>query len=253
MKISIITVTYNSSLTLRETIESVLLQSYPDLEYIIIDGQSTDDTVGIIREYEPRFHGNLNWISEPDNGLYDAMNKGIKLATGDLIGIINSDDYYHRADSIEKVANAFADKKVEAVFADIRFVHPKNLNKTVRYYSSKKFSLKRFRYGFMPAHPTFFTYKKNFEEFGYYETNYAIAADYELLVRFLYVHRLNYKYLPFDMMKMRLGGRSTASIRRKLTFDTEIIRACKTNGLYTNSILILLRGFAKIFEFYNVK
>ena len=125
-------------------------------------------------------------MSETDKGLYDAMNKGIRMATGDIVGIINSDDFYHRTDILTKVMNAFQDKVTQAVYGDVRFVNPDNLDKTVRYYSSKKFTPRRFRYGFMPAHPTFFTYRKYFDEFGYYKTDYRIAADYELLIRFLY-------------------------------------------------------------------
>lgn len=253
LKISIVTISYNSALTIRDTIESVLSQTYPNLEYIIVDGASSDNTVAIISEYESRFNGRLRWVSEPDNGLYDAMNKGIRMATGQLVGILNSDDFYHRNDSIEIVANSFIDKRLKAVFADVRFVTPDNLEKTVRYYSSAKFSPKRFRFGFMPAHPTFFTYKKYFDKYGYYETDYVMAADYELLIRFLYVHRLKYKYIPVDLLKMRQGGRSTASIRRKLMFDTEIVRACKSNGIYTNTLLLLFRGFEKLYEFFDTK
>jgi glycosyltransferase involved in cell wall biosynthesis len=181
------------------------------------------------------------------------MNKGIRMATGDIVGILNSDDFYHRIDSIDIIAKAFTDKRLKAVFADVRFVTPENLEKTVRYYSSAKFSPKRFRFGFMPAHPTFFTYKKHFEKFGYYQTDYEMAADYELLIRFLYVHKLKYKYLPLDLLKMRQGGRSTASIKRKLMFDNEIVRACKTNGIYTNTAILLFRGFEKIYEFFDTK
>lgn len=252
MKISIITVTFNSSSTLRDTIDSVLRQSYQDIEYIIVDGNSKDGTVDIIKEYEPKFHGNFHWISEPDNGLYEAMNKGIRMATGDVIGILNSDDFYHNKNSVTIVAEALVKYKTDSVFADIRFVDPLDTNKTVRYYSSKRFSTKCFRIGYMPAHPTFFTYRKFFEEFGCYETDYAIAADYELLVRFLHVHKLTFKYLPFDMIKMRKGGKSTASIRHKLKFDSEIVRACKSNGIYTNSLIVLLRGFIKISEYFHL-
>jgi glycosyltransferase involved in cell wall biosynthesis len=253
LKISIVTISFNSVQTIRDTIESVLSQTYPNLEYIIVDGASTDGTVDVIKDYENRFNGKLRWVSEPDSGLYDAMNKGIRMATGDIVGILNSDDFYHRPDSIEVIANAFIDKRLKAVFADVRFVAPDNLDKTVRYYSSAKFTPKRFRFGFMPAHPTFFTYKKYFDKFGYYETDYEMAADYELLIRFLYVHRLKYKYIPIDLLKMRQGGRSTASIRRKLMFDTEIVRACKANGIYTNTVLLLFRGFEKLYEFFNTK
>jgi len=253
LKISIVTISYNSATTIRDTIESVLSQTYLNLEYILIDGGSTDGTVEIIKEFESRFDGRMRWISEPDNGLYDAMNKGIRMASGNLVGILNSDDFYHRPESIEIIAEAFSDKRLKAVFADIRFVAPDNLDKTVRYYSSAKFSPRRFRFGFMPAHPTFFTYKKYFEKFGYYQTDYVMAADYELLIRFLFVHKLKYKYLPVDLLKMRQGGRSTASIRRKLKFDSEIVRACKSNGIYTNTILLLFRGFEKLYEFFDTK
>jgi len=253
LKISIVTISHNSEATISDTIESVLSQTYANLEYIIVDGASTDGTVSIIRNAESRFNGRLRWISEPDNGLYDAMNKGIRMATGELVGILNSDDFYHRPESLEIIARAFSDKRLKAVFADVRFVAPGNLDKTVRYYSSAKFSPKRFRFGFMPAHPTFFTYKKYFEKFGYYQTDYVMAADYELLIRFLYVHKLKYKYLPIDLLKMRQGGRSTASIRRKLMFDIEIVRACKSNGIYTNTVILLLRGFEKLYEFFDTK
>lgn len=252
-KISIVTISFNSAGTIADTIESVLNQTYPNLEYIIVDGASTDGTVDIIRNSEARFNGRLKWISEPDKGLYDAMNKGIRMATGHLVGILNSDDFYHRANSIEIIAKEFTDKRLKAVFADVRFVAPDNLDKTVRYYSSAKFSPRRFRFGFMPAHPTFFTYKKYFDKFGYYQTDYVMAADYELLIRFLYVHKLKYKYLPIDLLKMRQGGRSTASIRRKLQFDIEIVRACRSNGIYTNTAILLIRGFEKIYEFFNTK
>lgn len=248
MKVSLLTVTFNSIMTLRDTIKSVLTQSYSNIEYIIVDGQSEDDTVAVIREYESSFNGQLKWVSEKDTGLYDAMNKGLLMATGDIVGIINSDDFYHRNDIITKVAEAFQDESVQAVYGDVRFVNPENLDKTVRYYSSKNFSLKRFRYGFMPAHPTFFTYRKYFEEFGYYKADYKIAADFELLVRFLYVHRLNAKYLPLDFMKMRTGGKSTASFKSNIILNKEIVRACKENGIWTCMPLLFFKYFIKVFE-----
>lgn len=253
MKISIITVAYNSAATIRATIDSVLAQTYPDIEYIVIDGNSKDSTIEIIKEYEPIFNGRMRWISEKDKCLYDAMNKGIKMATGDIVGIINSDDFYHRSDIIAQILEAFENKTVEAVFADVRFVNPDNLDKTVRYYSSKNFSPKRFRFGFMPAHPTFFTYKKCFDEFGYYKIDYKIAADYELLIRFLYTHKLNYKYLPLDVMKMRTGGASTASFKNNIILNREIVRACKENGIYTNLPLLFLKYFVKIWELIFTK
>lgn len=248
LKFSLVSVTFNSDATLNDTIESILNQSFPNLEYIVVDGLSKDNTVNVIKEYEPRFNGRLKWISEKDKGLYDAMNKGIRMATGDIVGIINSDDFYHRTDILAKVADAFQDKTVQAVYGDVRFVNPDNLDKTVRYYSSKKFSPNLFRYGFMPAHPTFFTYRKYFDEFGYYKTDYRIAADYELLIRFLYTHHLNAKYLPLDFMKMRTGGTSTASFKSNLLLNKEIVRACRENGIWTCMPLLFLKYFIKVFE-----
>ena len=248
MNISLITVTFNSAARIRYTIQSVLSQSYPNIEYIIIDGASKDDTVSIIKEYEPKFYGRMRWISEPDKGLYDAMNKGIRMATGDIVGIINSDDFYHRTDVMAKVVNVFQDEAVQTVYGDVRFVNSDNLDKTVRYYSSKNFFPKLFRYGFMPAHPTFFTYRRYFEEFGYYKTDYKIAADYELLIRFLYTHKLKSKYLPLDFMKMRTGGTSTASIKSNILLNKEIVRACRENGIWTCMPLLFLKYFIKIFE-----
>ena len=252
--ISIITVTFNSAQTLRDTIQSVFSQTYLDIEYIIIDGLSTDNTIAIVQEYEQQFNGRLKWISEKDVGLYDAMNKGIRMATGDIVGIINSDDFYHRRDVISKVAEVFQNKEeVRAVYGDVRFVNPDNLDKTVRYYSSRNFSPKRFRYGFMPAHPTFFTYRKYFEEFGYYKTDYRIAADYELLIRFLYIHQLKVLYIPLDLMKMRTGGASTASIKNNILLNKEIVRACRENGIWTCMPLLFLKYFIKVFELFFTK
>jgi len=248
MKISIITVSFNSAKTIRDTIESVLAQTYTQIEYIIVDGKSNDATVEIIKEYEPFFNGRLRLISEKDNGLYDAMNKGIQMATGEIVGIINSDDFYHRNDAIENIAKVFEDDTIQATFADVRFVRPENLNKTIRYYSSKNFAPWRFRFGYMPAHPTFFTYKKYFDEFGYYQIDYKIAADYELLIRFLHTHKLNYKYLHTDMLKMRIGGVSTVSLSNYL-HNKENARACKENGIKTNLLLLSFRYILKVFEF----
>lgn len=253
MKISIITVAYNSSATISDTINSVLKQTYNEIEYIIIDGSSSDNTVSIIKEFEPIFNGRLRWVSEKDSGLYDAMNKGIRMATGDIVGIINSDDFYHRTDVIEKIVNEFKDNEVQSTFADIRFINPSNIEKTVRFYSSKNFTPNRFRFGFMPAHPTFFTYKKYFEQYGYYKTDYKIAADFELLIRFLHTHKLKYKYLPIDLLKMRTGGKSTASISSNILLNKEIVRACKENGIRTWFPLLLLKYFIKIFEFIHTK
>ena len=253
MKVSIVTVTYNSAATLCDTLKSVLQQDYGDIEYIVIDGASTDATAGLLASYEPLFRGRMRWLSEPDNGLYDAMNKGIRLAAGDVVGIINSDDFYNHSDVISRVAQAFADSAVQAVYGDVRFVRPDNLDKTVRYYSSKAFTPQKFRYGWMPAHPTFFTYRKYFDEYGYYRTDYRIAADYELLIRFLYKHRLQSRYLPFDFITMRTGGASTRSWRSNWRLNREIVKACRENSIYTNMPILMLKYFVKVFEYFNTE
>lgn len=249
MKISIVTVTFNSAATIKDTIESVLKQDYKDYEYLIVDGGSKDKTVDLIKEYEPKFEGRIKWISEKDKGMYDGINKGIRMATGDVVGIINSDDFYHRTDIFDIIAKTFEDNKdVQAIYGDVRFVHPDNLEKTVRYYSSKHWKPWRFRFGFMPAHPTFFTYKENFEKYGFYQYDYHIAADYELLIRHLYTNKVPAKYIPVDFMKMRTGGRSTNGWQANVLLNKEIVRACKENGIWTCMPLLFMKYFIKVFE-----
>jgi glycosyltransferase involved in cell wall biosynthesis len=247
LKVSIVTVTYNSAFTLQDTIDSIILQDYSDIEYVVVDGGSSDATIGIIKN---NMHCIYKWISEPDKGLYDAMNKGIKMATGDIVGIINSDDFYHRPDAISKIVEAFKSSGKDSVYADVEFVDPSNLEKTIRYYSSKRFALSKFRKGIMPAHPTFFTYRKYFEKFGYYKTDYKITADFELLVRFLYKHKLSSYYLPISLMKMRTGGVSTKSWMSNIIINQEDFRACKENGLKTNYFWLYSRYFKKLLEYF---
>lgn len=251
LKISIITVAFNSEATIEDTIKSVLSQKYCDLEYIIIDGGSTDKTVQIIKSYEEDFP--IRWISEGDNGLYNAMNKGIRMATGDIVGILNSDDFYHRNDAISNIAMAFNKYKTESLFADLVFVEPNNLKKVVRKYSSQRFTPSRFKYGYMPAHPTFFTYKKNFLKFGFYKEDYKIAADFELLLRFLLIHKISYKHLPINLLTMRTGGASTKSLRSKVKINREFLRACDENKIKTNLLFICMKYFSKISEFEIIR
>lgn len=254
MKLSLITVTFNSASTIKDTIESVLAQTYKDYEYLIIDGASKDGTVDIIKSYEPLFKGKMKWISEKDKGMYDGINKGIRMATGDVVGIINSDDFYHRADIFSIINKAFEESpSVQSIYGDVRFVRPDNLDKTVRYYSSKNFKPSKFRWGWMPAHPTFFTYRKNFEKFGCYKVDYKIAADFELLTRFLRSHALSSKYVPVDFMKMRTGGKSTSGLKSNWVLNKEIVRACKENGIYTNMFMLSLKYFVKVFEFLQTR
>ena len=249
MKFSLITVTYNSESTLRDTFESVLLQTYSDIEYIVVDGVSKDETLSLIKEYAPRFHRRMKWISEPDKGLYDAMNKGIRIATGDIVGIINSDDFFTSDDILKQVAEAFiANRSLDAVYGDVHFVNPNNLDKCVRYYSSKVFRRGLMKLGFMPAHPSFYIRKECFDQFGLYKTDYKIAADFEFLLRVIYKNNIRTLYLPVDMVTMRTGGASTSGLESHKRIMREHLRAFKENGLYTNVFLLSLRYIYKIVE-----
>ncbi len=175
MKISIITATYNSGTTLRDTMESILSQSYTDFEHIIVDGVSKDSTLDIIKDLEPRYEGKLKWISESDKGLYDAMNKGISMATGEVVGILNSDDFYTSNDILSTVAKEIND--TDAIYGDIHYVSPDCLDKSIRYYSSKNFKPWKMRFGFMPEHPSFYCRKETYMKYGCFDLNYRSAAD----------------------------------------------------------------------------
>jgi glycosyltransferase involved in cell wall biosynthesis len=245
-KISIVTVSYNSRNTISETIESVLSQTYPHIEYIIVDGNSTDGTIEIIKSYGNRI---TKFISESDNGIYHAMNKGIKLSTGDIVGILNSDDVLSDTNILEIIAQSFINNDIDSIYGDVRFIDPKHKNKIVRYYSSKRFHVGRFKFGFMPAHPSFYAKKVLFDQYGYYKEDYVIASDFELLIRFLYTHKITSKYIELPFVTMRLGGISTKSLKSNFILNNEILRACRDNGIKTNLLNVYLKYFIKIFEF----
>ena len=242
MVISIITVSYNNSETIEDTILSVASQSYPVIEHIIIDGVSTDGTISLIKKHTNKI---AKFISEPDNGIYDAMNKGISFASGDIVGFLNADDVYHDNDCLSTVINEFKKKNVDSVFADVVYVQPNNLNKVVRYYCSAKFLPRKFTYGFMPAHPTFFAKRECYKQYGSFKTDYKIAADYEMLVRFLYVHKITYSYIPNVLVRMRKGGTSTKNLKSNWILNKEIVRACAENGIKTNLFKVHLKYFTK--------
>ncbi|MDY3266607.1 MAG: glycosyltransferase family 2 protein [Phocaeicola sp.] len=249
MKISIITTCYNSEKTISDTIDSILNQNYINYEYIIIDGSSKDNTISIIKKYKNLFGNKLLWISENDNGIYDAMNKGIQMATGDVIGILNSDDFYTNNNILSRIADEFEkNTELDAIYGDIHFVDSNNLNKCVRYYSSKIFKRQLMRLGFMPAHPSFYIKKDKLLEIGLYKTNYKIAADFEFLLRAIYVNKIKTKYIPLDIVTMRTGGASTSGISSHKTIMKEHLRAFRENNVYTNIILLSLRYFYKIYE-----
>lgn len=246
MKISIITVSFNSSLTIRDTIESVVAQSFTNIEYIIIDGGSNDGTLSIINEYKDKI---TKVVSEPDYGIYDAMNKGINAATGDIVGMLNSDDFFENNDVLSNVANAFSlDSSADIVFGDIVFVRPDNLNKIVRYYSSVRFRVWKLRFGWMPPHPATFVRRSVYDAYGLYNLQYSIAADFEIFVRWLLVHRLNYLRMNRVLVRMRIGGLSTSGLRSSLFLNREIAKACKSNGIYTNIIFLLSKFPVKLLE-----
>jgi len=246
MKVSIITVTYNSEATLRDTLASVQEQSYPNIEHVIIDGASTDRTLDIVREFPV---GKL--ISEPDKGIYEAMNKGLHAATGDIIGTLNSDDFYPHKDVVRRVVETLLTSGKEAVFGDVKQVDPDDITKVTRHYSSRGFRREKFLKGFMPAHPTFFTKKEHYDTFGHFKTDYKIAADYELLLRFLYVNGLSFEYIPEILVKMRAGGVSNESLKSRVLINKEIVRACAENGIQTNMFNLSLRYFKKVMELIN--
>lgn len=249
MKISIITVTYNSAKTLSDTMNSVLHQTYEDIEYIVVDGGSTDGTQEIIRKYEKIFGSRMKWMSEKDEGLYDAMNKGISMAMGDVVGTLNSDDFFTSDNVIAQVASALADKRLGAVYGDIHFVRPDNLQHCVRYYSSKRFHPRWLRFGFMPAHPSLYVRKAVYDKIGPYKLDYKIGADFEMVVRMFHTHHIKAQYLPMDFVTMRTGGVSTSGIRSRQLLLREDVRGCRENGIWTNQLLVSLKFLYKIFEY----
>lgn len=251
MKISIITTTFNSADTIRDTMESVLSQTHTDFEHIIIDGGSKDDTIDIIQEYEPRYKGRLKWVSEPDKGIYEAMNKGIKMATGDVIGTLNSDDFYTSSVVLACINQAIND--VDAVYADIHFVDPHNLSKSVRYYSSRSFHPSKMKMGFMPAHPSFYCKRSVYDKIGLYDTSFRVAADFEWLLRAIYIKGIKTKYLPIDFVTMRTGGASTKGLQSHKKILLEHLRAYRKNGVKSNAFLESFRYAYKLGEIISFR
>lgn len=249
MTISLITATYNSGKTVEDTLRSVLAQTYKEIDYWVVDGGSKDDTMDIVRKYEPLFGGRLHWISEPDRGIYDAMNKGISHSTGDVVGILNSDDHFTSNDVLERVAAEMqADNTLDAVYGDIHFIKDGAPDHIVRYYSSKPFRPFWLRFGFMPAHPSFYARREVFEKHGLYSLDYKIAADYDMMVRLFLKHRIKAKYMPMDFVTMLMGGLSTKGVRSRVVLVSEDVKASRTYGFYTNRFMIGLKFLYKIFE-----
>jgi len=239
LKISVITVAYNSSATIKATLDSVQAQGYPALEYILVDGGSTDATLDVVRKY-PELVTQL--ISEPDRGIYDAMNKGIQRATGEVVGILNSDDFYRHAQVLQEVADAFAaDPALEVLMGDVDFVADEDLNKPVRTYHATGFRPWMFRLGFMPPHPAIFIRKTAYERVGLYKLGYKIAADFDFLVRLLLLDRAKYRIAGTQWVRMRTGGVSTAGWKSNLTSTREMLRSLRENGVFSCLPMLLVR------------
>jgi glycosyltransferase involved in cell wall biosynthesis len=243
MKVSIITVCYNSEKTIEDTIKSVASQDYGDIEYIIIDGCSTDSTNDIIEKYADNVDV---YVSEKDEGLYDAMNKGIKLASGDVIGIINSDDFFISQASVSELMSGFSQPNIDAVYSDLIYVDEKNTDKVTRLYSSKPFRKSLIRVGIMLPHPTFYAKKTVYDKCGLYKLNYRVAADFEFIARCA-TQGFTFNRVPKITVKMREGGISSSGLMWRVHQNIEIVRACKENGIRTNLALVALKLPYKLF------
>ena len=250
MKISIVTPTYNSAETLRDTLESILSQSYDDYEVLLQDAGSKDGTIALAKEFEPKFGGRLKIVSEPDKGLYDGFNKGAQRAVGDVIGVLNSDDFYTSSEVLETIANAFEEHSdLDAVYADVHYVDPSDTKHIVRYYSSKSFEPKRMRMGYMPAHPTFYCRKECYERYGYFDLSYRVAADFENLLRLIYVNTIRTLYIQEDWVTMRTGGASSSGFQSHRRIIRDHFRAFRKNNVKVNPFMYFWRYVEKLREF----
>lgn len=256
MKISVITATWNSGKTIEGTIKSVLEQTYTDVEHIIKDGGSKDDTVAICEDYRKRFYSSgeklaktMKIVSEKDGGIYDAMNKGIELASGDIIGILNSDDFYTSNGVLQRVADEFEkNPELEAVYGDIHFVKDEDLKKCTRYYSSGYFRPWMLRFGFMPAHPSFYVRREVYEKYGLYDLDFRTSSDFEWMVRLFAKHQIRAKYLKMDFVTMREGGESTAGMEAKKKVNNDIVGSLRKHGIFTCGAFKYVRYGVKAVE-----
>jgi glycosyltransferase involved in cell wall biosynthesis len=246
---SIITVSFNSAATIRDTIESVLGQDHPCIEYIVVDGASKDATMDIVREYGERI---ARSISQPDAGIYDAMNTGIGLATGDIVGFINSDDFYASHAVVSLVAKAFEDEGVEAVYGDLCYVSQRDVSRVIRYWRSSGFVAGAFARGWCPPHPTFFVRRSVYDRFGGFDPQFHIAADTELMMRFLEAHGISSMHIPKVLVKMRLGGQTNRSFRNIVRQNKEIVEALRKHGLVSSwPRFITYKAWSRIGQFVS--
>lgn len=246
MKVTIITVTMNSEKYLEDCINSVISQQYTDIEHIIVDGGSTDGTVDIIKKYSDHI---AKWISEKDDGMYDAINKGMRMATGDIIGTLNSDDTLSSPTVIDEIVRSFNEQKVDAVYGDLVYVDPVNTQKIIRVWRGLPYKRSRYKMGWMPAHPTFYFRRKLLDQFGYYETHYFTASDYEFMARYLYYYRVNAYYIPKLIVRMRTGGMSNVSLYKRLRANRRDYLAMKRNRIPFPFFVSLLKPLIKLHQF----
>jgi glycosyltransferase involved in cell wall biosynthesis len=248
IKVSIITVTYNSAKYVEDCINSIIRQSYPQIEYIVVDGNSTDGTLDIIKKFSPHIS---KWISEEDGGMYDALNKGMRLATGDIVGILNSDDVLASADVISEIVRCFKENNIDSLYGDLVYVEPNDLQKVLRFWKGLPYDRKRFNYGWMPAHPTFYIRRELVDNYGGYESHYFTAADFEFMARYLYRFKISSYYLPKLIVKMRAGGASNESFSRRLRANRRDYLAMKKNKIPFPLIASILKPLIKMPQYYN--
>ena len=246
MRISVITVAYNSAATLARTLRSVAEQSHADVEHILIDGGSTDGTADLLRDGSHRL---CHVVSEPDRGIYDAMNKGLRLASGEVVAFLNADDHYAHADALAHVAAAFEQAPLDAVLGDVAFFQPQAPQRLVRRYRSDRFNPRAIGWGWMPAHPSLFVRRQVFAQAGAFKTDYRIAGDYEWVARAFGAGALRYRHLPEVLVHMQTGGISTRGWRNTVLLNQEVMRACRENGIATNWFKLLSKYPAKLLEY----
>ncbi len=245
MKISVITVCYNSARTLERALQSVAKQDWRNVEHIVIDGGSSDGSVEILEAFRSRL---AFLVSESDTGIYDAMNKGLAHASGEVICFLNADDQYATENVLTFVATKMQEHKADALMGDVGFFHENNPNRMVRRYRSSRFAPERLAWGWMPAHPALFIRNEVFRRVGGFNTSYRIAGDFEFVVRAFHGRNLNYIHLPEVLVHMQTGGASTGGLRSKIMLNREVLRACRENGLHTNVIKILSKYPFKLLE-----
>jgi glycosyltransferase len=259
MKVTLITVSYNSARTIADTIASVQQQTYKDIEYIVVDGNSSDGTIEIVKQFldsakdvsQDSAKGVVTkFLCERDKGIYDAMNKGIALATGEIIGVLNSDDFYCSNDVIENVVRAFEENETDCLYGDLNYVDPIDTSKIVRKWRSGAYLRENFLKGWMPPHPTFFVKKSCYDSFGTFDTQFKSAADYELMLRFLFKELCSAQYLPKVMIHMRAGGVSNVSLKNRIRANREDRLAWKTNGLKPKWFTLLRKPLSKLTQYF---